>query len=248
VGGGGGGAGAVGGNGVCGGGYGTPGNGGNGSADSITGVSVTRAGGGGGATYNTTGGGTGGTGGGGGGGARGQGTSGSANTGGGGGGANGTQLTPPFPYYAGGNGGSGIVILAYTSSVRAIDFIDAGLTYTVDTTTRSGYRVYSFTAGTGRIAWYSGTAPSPTRTQTPTPTPTPSTSPCTQTCYTTLMAGDSYGDYNFSYTVCLNGTTASYSGNCGSANCIVGYYCMRNGTLTVNSGNNLGTSGICCSN
>jgi hypothetical protein len=27
------------------------------------------------------------------------------------------------------------------------------LTYTVDTTTRSGYRVYRFTAGTGTIQW-----------------------------------------------------------------------------------------------
>jgi hypothetical protein len=27
------------------------------------------------------------------------------------------------------------------------------LTYTVDTSTRSGYRVYRFTAGTGTIQW-----------------------------------------------------------------------------------------------
>jgi hypothetical protein len=27
------------------------------------------------------------------------------------------------------------------------------LTYTVDTSTRSGYRVYTFTAGTGTISW-----------------------------------------------------------------------------------------------
>jgi hypothetical protein len=27
------------------------------------------------------------------------------------------------------------------------------LTYTIDTSTRSGYRVYSFTAGTGTISW-----------------------------------------------------------------------------------------------
>jgi hypothetical protein len=31
--------------------------------------------------------------------------------------------------------------------------IGGGLTYTVDTTTRSGYRVYTFTAGTGTISW-----------------------------------------------------------------------------------------------
>jgi hypothetical protein len=27
------------------------------------------------------------------------------------------------------------------------------LTYTLDTTTRSGYKVYKFTAGTGTITW-----------------------------------------------------------------------------------------------
>jgi hypothetical protein len=27
------------------------------------------------------------------------------------------------------------------------------LTYTVDTSTRAGYRVYTFTAGTGTISW-----------------------------------------------------------------------------------------------
>jgi hypothetical protein len=27
------------------------------------------------------------------------------------------------------------------------------LTYTLDTTTRAGYKVYKFTAGTGTIAW-----------------------------------------------------------------------------------------------
>jgi hypothetical protein len=31
--------------------------------------------------------------------------------------------------------------------------IGGGLTYTVDKTTRSGYRVYRFTAGTGTITW-----------------------------------------------------------------------------------------------
>jgi hypothetical protein len=31
--------------------------------------------------------------------------------------------------------------------------IGGGLTYTVDTTTRSGYRVYRFTGGTGTITW-----------------------------------------------------------------------------------------------
>jgi hypothetical protein len=31
--------------------------------------------------------------------------------------------------------------------------IGVGLTYAVDTTTRAGYRVYTFTAGTGTISW-----------------------------------------------------------------------------------------------
>jgi hypothetical protein len=31
--------------------------------------------------------------------------------------------------------------------------IGVGLTYTVDTSTRAGYRIYRFTAGTGTITW-----------------------------------------------------------------------------------------------
>jgi hypothetical protein len=31
--------------------------------------------------------------------------------------------------------------------------ISGGLSYTLDTTTRSGYKVYRFTAGTGTISW-----------------------------------------------------------------------------------------------
>jgi len=51
----------------------------------------------------------------------------------------------------GGTGGSGVVIIAYPSSFTAIKTIDVGLTYSVSTTSRSGYRVYTFTAGTGNI-------------------------------------------------------------------------------------------------
>lgn len=98
-GGGGGGAGAAGSNGV----FATnSGNGGNGLSSSITGTSVTYAGGGGGG-FN----GTGGTGGGGAGGT--SPVAGTANTGGGGGG-NGTISSTKF---AGGNGGSGIVVVRY---------------------------------------------------------------------------------------------------------------------------------------
>jgi hypothetical protein len=44
-------------------------------------------------------------------------------------------------------------VIAYPSTYAALTTIGGGLTYTVDTTTRSGYRVYRFTAGTGTISW-----------------------------------------------------------------------------------------------
>jgi hypothetical protein len=55
---------------------------------------------------------------------------------------------------AGGSAGSyagrnGVVIIAYQGS--PLTSISAGLTYTVSTTSRSGYRVYTFTGGTGTI-------------------------------------------------------------------------------------------------
>jgi hypothetical protein len=54
-------------------------------------------------------------------------------------------------YGASGKGGNGVVIIAYpsTSSTPTI----TGLTYTVSTVSRSGYRVYTFTAGTGTVTW-----------------------------------------------------------------------------------------------
>jgi hypothetical protein len=64
-------------------------------------------------------------------------TAGTANTGGGGG-----SIAA---------GGSGIVIIAYLNSYNDIQSIGAGLTYTLDTTSRAGYKVYKFTAGTGSI-------------------------------------------------------------------------------------------------
>jgi hypothetical protein len=51
----------------------------------------------------------------------------------------------------GGNGGSGVVIIAYPNTYAAITSISGGLTY--DQPTRSGYRVYRFTNGTGTIQW-----------------------------------------------------------------------------------------------
>jgi hypothetical protein len=51
------------------------------------------------------------------------------------------------------DGGSGVVIIAYSTSFSPLASIGAGLTYTVDTTTRSGFRVYTFTAGTGTVTF-----------------------------------------------------------------------------------------------
>jgi hypothetical protein len=69
-----------------------------------------------------------------------------ANTGSGGGGG--------VAYFAnasvGGNGGSGIVILAYPSEYPDLT-VGTGLTYTRSTSSRSGFKVYSFTAGTGTV-------------------------------------------------------------------------------------------------
>jgi hypothetical protein len=49
------------------------------------------------------------------------------------------------------NGGSGVIILAYPSTSPALASISGGLTSSVSTVSRSGYRVYTFTAGTGTV-------------------------------------------------------------------------------------------------
>lgn len=152
VGGGGGGASAVGGDPV----YPTTpyaaGNGGDGLSSSITGVSVTYAGGGGGgaSSVDPATAGTGGAGGGGNGGIAVSGVAGSTNTGGG---AGGTAGPSSGVARAGSAGGSGVVIIAYPNFYPNLSSIGAGLTYTLDTTTRVGYKVYRFTAGTGTISW-----------------------------------------------------------------------------------------------
>lgn len=132
-------------------------NGGIGRQSSITGTSTYYAGGGGGGqafdgpSGNTTPyfylQGFGGTGGGGNGGNTngGAGFPGTANTGGGGGGG------ANIPQGVGAAGGSGVVIIAYTNNYPAITNIPGTLTY--DQPTRSGYRVYRFTAGTGTITF-----------------------------------------------------------------------------------------------
>jgi hypothetical protein len=45
-----------------------------------------------------------------------------------------------------------VVIIAYPNTFNDIQTI-SGLTYTLDTSSRSGYKVYKFTAGTGTITW-----------------------------------------------------------------------------------------------
>ena len=116
--------------------------GGAGTASSITGSSLTYAGGGGGSGDNS--GGAGGSGGGGAGGTTSGGATGTVNTGGGGGG---------LRDQTGKAGGSGVVIIAYPDTFAPITTISGGLTYSVSTVSRPGYRVYTFTAGTGTIQW-----------------------------------------------------------------------------------------------
>jgi len=152
--GGGGGAGGVGGNGVANGSTDQGGTGGIGKAYSITGTSLYYAAGGGGGSYVNTNNyitprasGIGG---------RGYAASGEtkisateldgiANTGSGGGGIRWSTLDRA------GNGSDGVVIIAYPNTYSNLTTIPGTLTYTLDTTTRSGYKVYKFTAGTGTI-------------------------------------------------------------------------------------------------
>jgi hypothetical protein len=83
-----------------------------------------------------------GTSGGGNGSASGVGSPGTANTGGGGGGGGANS-------FAGGAGGSGVVIIRYADTFDDLTSISGGLTYAK--TTPTGYKVYSFTAGTGTV-------------------------------------------------------------------------------------------------
>lgn len=112
---------------------------------SITGSSVQYAGGGSGGGNLDGSSGAPSIGGGGGAGTTSHGGDATANTGGGGAGGSGQYGS------TGGNGGAGVVILAYSNSYPAPASIGAGLTY--DTPTRSGYRVYRFTAGTGTVTF-----------------------------------------------------------------------------------------------
>ena len=104
-------------------GNGVAGAGGAGLASSITGSSVTRAVGGSGNTNTAL-------------------TA--ANNGNGGNGTASNVGTSP-------NGNAGVVIIAYPNTFADLVSIGAGLTYTLSTVSRSGYKVYTFTAGTGSV-------------------------------------------------------------------------------------------------
>jgi hypothetical protein len=119
------------------------GNGGSGISSSITGTSQFYSGGGGGGSRSGGAGGSGGSGVGGNGGANGGGSSASSYGSGGGGGGSSNGVSN------GGSGSSGVLIIAYPSTIPALTI--SGLTY--DQPTRSGYRVYRFTAGSGTITF-----------------------------------------------------------------------------------------------
>jgi len=68
-----------------------------------------------------------------------------------GGGGGGVGWSGPGGKHRAGNGGSGVVVIAYPNTLPALSNIPGTLTY--DQPTRSGYRVYRFTAGTGTITF-----------------------------------------------------------------------------------------------
>jgi len=150
AGGGGGGAGSRGGDGESANSSTLGGNGGHGLTSSITGSAVGRAGGAGGCTLNGSAGPGSASDGGGAGSSTYTGATGGANTGGGGGGAG-----------TGGTGGTGLVVIAYPSTLAPIrdihssHVVNGGSAGSIveDTSSRSNYRVYQFTAGNGNILW-----------------------------------------------------------------------------------------------
>lgn len=126
-----------------------------GLSSSITGSAVFRGGGGGagGTSGNSvSSAGSGGQGGGGNGGQGGVGQNGTASTGGGGGGGSRFWAyydTDPNINYSAGSGGSGVVIIKYSSALTPT--ISAGLTSS--TATSGAHKITTFTAGTGTITW-----------------------------------------------------------------------------------------------
>lgn len=128
------------------------GNGGAGTSNSITGTALFYAAGGGGGARGGYTSGTGGSGIGGGGSVGtalgGNATVANRGSGGGGGGGDGNN-----PQYIGGSGSDGVIVIAYPNTNPNITTIPGTLTYTLDTTTRAGYKVYKFTAGTGTVTF-----------------------------------------------------------------------------------------------
>jgi hypothetical protein len=78
-------------------------------------------------------------------------TPGLANTGSGGEGGSGKPA--PYANQPGASGGSGVVVVVYPNTYANIATIPGTLTYTLDTTTRAGYKIYKFTAGTGTVTF-----------------------------------------------------------------------------------------------
>jgi hypothetical protein len=70
---------------------------------------------------------------------------------GGGGGGGAYNATFSGDNQPGASGGSGVVIIAYPNTFLPLSSISGGLSY--DQPSRSGYRVYRFTQGTGTISW-----------------------------------------------------------------------------------------------
>ena len=146
------------------------GSGGNGLQNSITGVSTYYAGGGAGGNFAPTGGSIGSGGSGIGGTSSYTGTAGSGvnNTGSGGAGGSYANSTNPYISYAGGDGGSGIVILRYATADAS--YTTTGSTPTEDTTTIPGQTILSFTTvGTGTITFTTPTQPPFSGTKVTTP-------------------------------------------------------------------------------
>jgi hypothetical protein len=67
-----------------------------------------------------------------------------------GGGGGGGGYTSVSNNQIGGNGGSGVVILKYPDTYT-ISNPGAGLTFTTDSANVAGYKITTFTAGTGNI-------------------------------------------------------------------------------------------------
>ena len=74
------------------------------------------------------------------------GSSGTANTGGGGGGGTGA-----FSGTNSGNGGSGVVIIKYPDTLNIT--VGGSLTSSTDTSSVSGFKITTFTAGEDNISW-----------------------------------------------------------------------------------------------